>query len=179
MSLSGRDQSPKELLDAELDAKPGDWLRRVPEPRPGEPELTDAQVAEHTPVLRRDVANILRDIRDGKIDGPVVVMPGSGPTVPTDMFADIDSSAVAENARQLEAERPLRDQDGTGLLPDERSFIESVGPAGLALLASLEGAVDAGEMKEVHRRRLGEMGLSPDLADNPAGVAIDYPFERD
>ena len=173
-------------LDAYLDADPTDWLHEIPDPKPGEPELSDVEVAEYLPFMREVVKETIRQVRDGEIEGPVNLMPDSGLPVPSDFLAVTDLDRLEDTARRREAEQPEREKDPAKLLPNEITMLERT-PAGLALLECLERPVpedefddveDLGpEVEAVFERRAREMGV-PGIHKWPAeGTIVDYPFK--
>ncbi len=178
---SNRGSSPGEILDTELE-RMDHWMDTLPEPGPGEPELTDAEIAEHMPLVGQGIAEVLREFRDGTLIGPILVIDMVG-EVPD--YTGIDPEAVKAAAESSMAEWAIQDRiaEETGddehlpaaLSPAARELLTS-SPAGLALLETLDRGLEAStpEVSEVMLRRVYEARLPEWVIDGCTGW-LDYP----
>jgi hypothetical protein len=163
-----------ENLARELEITGENWHERLPKREPGDPEFTDIELAEYTPILPEKVAKVMRAKRDGEYEGEMVLITAEAEGWPPEFYEGITLKGLEAVVARSDEQAAQRGQDLAGLMPAERAMLESGGPAGLALLAALEPADEATieAITAIHKRRLTGAGLSTEFADRDSGFLL-------
>lgn len=172
LNINARRQE-RAALDREVELSlSGDWMDRVPSTAAGEPVPTAEELAHYMPLLSTGVAKAIKSVRDGAVDGYVMVG-AEAEGLPPSFWQGIDLDVLEETVRQHEETASIREQDPAGLMPNARKMLESGGPAALALLASLEGRDgDPKVIQAIMDQRAIDAGLSVDFARRDSGFMI-------